>query len=176
MSSTIFLLIFMCCACVACVSAAGTFLLIRRGGKAPSSGGSQTTTTTTLTDGALYTLSRDGVYLANDFDTRRGKGKMCNATTTTDSSGASRLKLTKDGDNWIVATDCDGDGKYTSYLSYGNDLIEAKMSDTSNQRWSIACDAAGCTFKNASKGTYLTGSLTSPTWSTTPLAWSFVPS
>jgi len=171
MRSTIILLVFLCCVCATSASAAGLFLLTRRG----TASGSVPSPATTLTDGRLYTLSRDGVFLANDFDASRPKGRQCNASTTATAGGASILKLTKEGEHWIVGTDCDGDGSYTSYLTYGDDLIEAKTSDTTLQRWSIACDASGCSFKNANKGTYLSGSLAKPTWSTSPLAWSFVP-
>lgn len=177
MDVSIFLLFFFCLACAALGSSLLLFLVIRSrprgagaGGTAPQSPPVQATTV--LTDGGLYTLSKDGVFLANDFDKRRPKGKMCNASTSSAASGASRLKLTKDGDQWIVATDCDGDGSYTSYLTRGSDLIEAKKADTKLQRWSIACEPGGCTFGNGS--TYLAGSFTSPSWSSVPSKYAFV--
>lgn len=172
-----FLIIFICSAFAgSLLSAMAVFLLRRPPPPSPTSttGGQSNvdqsmTETVTLTDGSLYTLSKDDVYIANDFDAARGKGKMCNATTSSTSTGASRFKLTKDGSSWIVATDCDGDNKYTSYLSHGNDLIEAKDTDKNTQRWYIGCDASGCTFKNKAKATYLSGSsFVNPAWSDTP--------
>jgi len=127
----------------------------------------------TLTDGGLYTLSKDNVYLAKDFDMQRPKGAMCNASSTTSPAGAAKLKLTKDGEQWIVSTDCDGDGSYTSYLTRGDDLIEAKTSDKNLQRWSISCDTSGCSFKNIGSSTYLSGNFTQPSWSSSPDLFSF---
>jgi hypothetical protein len=128
------------------------------------------TTVTKINDGETYKLRRNDEYLAFDFDSKRAKGKMCNATTASSADGAATLKFTKDGDNWIVATDCDGDGNYTSYVTRGTDLIEAKSkTDPKKQRWSVECTDAGCAFKSAKDGKYLAGSFQKPSFTTNPV-------
>src|SRR6056300_595622 len=79
-------------------------------------------TTTSIVDGKLYTISKTNSYIGHDFDTSRGKGKMCDAKVTQNSDAAA-FKFIKDGDTWIVSTDCDGDGNYTSFLNGTKDLI-----------------------------------------------------
>lgn len=142
---------------------------------------SKTTTTTTTTkttvatvtkinDGDTHKLRRNDEYLAFDFDSKRAKGKMCNAMTASSADGAATLKFTKDGDHWVIATDCDGDGTYTSYLTRGTDLIEAKYKDDpKKQRWSVECTDAGCAFKSAKDGKYLAGSFKKPSFTSNPV-------
>ncbi len=137
----------------------------------------KTETTTTdhldISDGDMRKISRNGSYLAFDFDASRGKGKMCNAAVASSADGAATFKFTKEtgGTNtWIVATDCDGDGNFTSYLTRGNDMIEAKLKDDlQKQRWSIDCGTSGCSFKSKKDGRYLAGTFTKPQFTTNPV-------
>jgi hypothetical protein len=122
----------------------------------------ETPGTVVLEDGELRTISRSGTYYSHDFDKSRPKGKMCNAASTTTSSGAAKFKFTKSGGSgnyWTVATDCDGDGNYTSYLTGEADVISAKTDDLNKQRWTINCTTSGCSFKNKASGKYLAGSV-----------------
>ena len=146
--------------------AAVGFLLLR--GKKTSKESDPPATPPPLSDGILYKLCRSTTdCLGKDFDTSRPKGKMCDAKLA-GSADATPFKFTKDGDHWVVATDCDGDRKYTSYLTRDSDLIAAKLDDPSKQRWTVDCTASGCAFKSKRDGKYLTGSFTAPVYSTTP--------
>ena len=133
----------------------------------------------TIPDGSTYTISRGDNAIGQDFDESRGKGKMCDASTVSRRLGA-RFKFTRDpsSDAWTVATDCDGDGNWTSYLTGGSDLIAARDKKTpSTQRWHVACtktdDATSCSFKNAKSGEYLgeTGDFAVPSWSRDPVSY-----
>ena len=176
------LLILLSCSGVAFVVACLVAILFLRSKKSsdeePDETPSKTTTTTTtavttvtkINDGDTYKLRRDNEYLAFDFDSKRAKGKMCNATVASSADGAATLKFTRDGDHWIVATDCDGDNNYTSYLTRGTDLIEAKYKDDpKKQRWSVECTDAGCAFKSAKDGKYLAGSFKKPSFTSNPV-------
>jgi hypothetical protein len=106
----------------------------------------------TLSDGSLYTLrDTSGLgYIGHDFDPSRGRGNMCDAAYST--ASGKPFKFTKDGGSWIVATDCDGDGNWTSYLTARDDTLigsRDKGNETKTQRWSITCDDSNtCTFSN----------------------------
>jgi len=126
-----------------------------------------------INDGDIRKVSRNGTYLAFDFDASRAKGKMCNAAEASQKDGAASFKFTKDGSSgeWIVATDCDGDGKYTSYLTRGTDLIEAKLKDDlDKQRWTVECGTSGCSFKSKKDSKFLAGTFKKPMF-TTNAAW-----
>lgn len=153
------IVIFSCCIGI---SFAG-YKLLKKDTKVPSNEKQQITT---LIDGNKYTISKDNVYIGQDFDTTRGKGKMCDAKGTNSSSDAAPFKFTKDGDSWIVATDCDGDGNYTSFLNGNSDLIASRNKKNSNtQRWYVSCLTNGCTFKNKETNRYLGGTFSSPVFS-----------
>lgn len=126
-----------------------------------------------LNDGDVRKVSRNGTYLAFDFDASRAKGKMCNAVTASQKDGGASFKFSKDGSSgeWIVATDCDGDGNYTSYLTRGTDLIEAKLKDDlDKQRWTVECGTSGCSFKSKKDSKFLAGTFKKPMF-TTNAAW-----
>jgi hypothetical protein len=126
----------------------------------------------TITDGAMYTLSKGGSYIKQDFDESRGKGKMCDAVSTSTSSEAAPFKFTKDGDFWSVATDCDGDGNYTSFLNGSSDLIAARDKDTpKRQQWTVSCESGGCSFKNRHKDRYLSGTPEKPEFVSDAALW-----
>ena len=145
------------------------FLILRK--KKPSTETDPPATAATpppLNDGVIYKLCRSASEcLGKDFDNTRAKGKMCNSKLTGSAADAAPFKFTKDGDYWIVATDCDGDGNYTSYLTRDKDVIEAKIDDITKQRWTVDCTTAGCAFKSKRDGKYLTGPFTTPVYSTT---------
>jgi len=146
--------------------AAVGFLLLR-GKKKKETDPPAIAATPPLSDGILYKLCRSTTdCLGKDFDKSRPKGKMCDAKLGS-AADATPFKFTKDGDQWVVATDCDGDGKYTSYLTRDSDLIWAKLDDPTKQRWTVDCTASGCAFKSKRDGKYLTGSFTAPVYSTT---------
>ena len=118
----------------------------------------------TIQDGSMYTISRSGTYIGQDFDRSRGKGKMCDAAST-GRDGAAPFKFSKDGDAWTIATDCDGDGKYTSFLNGSSDLISARdKKSPTMQRWYVACSASGCSLQNKKSKKYLGGTFTAPTF------------
>lgn len=171
------LLLLVSCSGIAFVVASLVALILLRSKNSsddtPSvSGGEKTTTTVTtvasvtkINDGETHKLRRNDEYLAFDFDSKRAKGKMCNATTASSADEAAVLKFTKDGDAWVIAADCDGDGNFTSYLTRGTDLIEAKYKDDpKKQRWGVDCTNAGCAFKSAKDGKYLAGSFKKPSF------------
>lgn len=136
---------------------------------ATSSGGA----VVVIKDGDIRRVSRNGTYLAFDFDASRAKGKMCNAAEASQKDGAASFKFTKDGSSgeWIVATDCDGDGNYTSYLTRGTDLIEAKLKDDlDKQRWIVECGTSGCSLKSKKDSKFLAGTFKKPMF-TTNAAW-----
>lgn len=120
----------------------------------------------TIPDGSVFTISRDGSYIAQDFDSSREKGAMCDAASVSSRDQAATFKFTRQGKTWTVATDCDGDGKWTSYMTGTQDLIAARDKKTPNtQQWTIECtspkdDASirTCSFKNIHTSSYLTGS------------------
>lgn len=130
-----------------------------------------------IQDGARYTISRDEVYIKQDFDTSRGKGEMCDAATTTSASEAAPFKFTKYGANhWIVATDCDGDGNWTSFLNGSSDLIRSRDKETPHrQQWRVTCYSDGCDFRNRHKNTYLGGSFTAPEFGSTATRYTVTP-
>jgi len=175
MSAAVLLVFIFICFCLfSAVAAVGVVIITKKPDTStdpPKGGGAKETVE--LKHGWKYVLSDGTNYLAYDFDDSRDKGKMCNAATTTDRDKAAPLKLTKSGSQWIVATDCDQDGNYTSYLTAGKDLIEAKnKDDASTQKWTIDCTPDGCGFKNDSKG-WLNGTFDAPTWLTTNKRLSF---
>ena len=139
----------------------------------PTSSTSDGAATVVINDGDIRKVSRNGTYLAFDFHASRAKGKMCNAATASQKDGGAPFKFTKDGSSgeWIVATDCDGDGKYTSYLTRGTDLIEAKLKDDlDKQRWTVECGTSGCSFKSKKDSKFLAGTFKKPLF-TTNAAW-----
>lgn len=139
-----------------------------------SSESSTTIQPTEISEGSMYAISRNGEYIGYDFDSSRKKGHMCDAKNASSKEKAAPFKFTKSGDFWIVATDCDNDGNYTSYLSGTSDLIAARdKSDRSTQRWKVECSnrmdgntsLLECSFHNKKNGKYLNGSTyTSPSF------------
>lgn len=129
---------------------------------------------TEISEGSRYVISKNGEYIAQDFDSSRGKGKMCDAKNTTSKDNAAPFKFTKSGDFWTVATDCDGDGNFTSYLTGTSDLIAARdKKDDKTQRWKVECsnrmdgnaNIMECGFRNRKQDKYLNGtSYTSPSY------------
>lgn len=90
---------------------------------------------------------------------------MCDAVGGTKGDGA-KFKFTKGGSVWTIATDCDGDSNYTSFLTGGKDLIAARNKKTpSTQAWTVACTDRGCSLKNKKLKKFLGGSFESPTYS-----------
>lgn len=149
--------------------AAVGFLLLRKKKTTPSKGTTPTATPPPLSDGILYKLCRSATEcLGKDFDKSRAKGKMCDSKLAGSAADAAPFKFTKDGDHWTVATDCDGDNNFTSYLTRDKDLIWAKLDDPAKQRWTVDCTTAGCAFKSKRDDKYLTGSFAKPVFSTTP--------
>lgn len=139
----------------------------------PSTSSTSSSAAVVINDGDIRKVSRNGTYLAFDFDASRAKGKMCNAAEASQKDGAASFKFSKDGSSgeWIVATDCDGDGKYTSYLTRGTDLIEAKLKDElDKQRWIVECGTSGCSFKSKKDSKFLAGTFKKPMF-TTNAAW-----
>ena len=129
-------------------------------------------TPVTIKDGDTYTISKDGTYIKQDFDKTRDKGKMCDAVSTTSKDQAAPFKFTKDGEFWNVATDCDGDGNWTSFLNGSSDLIAARDKDTpKRQQWTLFCDTGGCAFQNRHKSMYLGGTPEKPTFTSTKTLW-----
>jgi len=129
----------------------------------------------TIQDGSLYTISSGGTYIGHDFDRSRGKGKMCDAMSTSRDTAA-KFKFTKDGDSWTISTDCDGDSKYTSFLNGSLDLIASRdKKSPTTQRWYVNCSASGCSLQNKKSKTYLGGSFTSPTFSKTASYYTVYP-
>jgi len=126
--------------------------------------------------GRFYTISSaSGTSIGHDFDKSRGKGKMCDAVGTTKGNGA-KFKFTKDGSDWTIATDCDGDSNYTSFLTGGKDLIAARDKKTSStQAWVVACTDRGCSLKNKKLKKFLGGSFESPTYSSTEVLYRLSP-
>lgn len=117
-----------------------------------------------IQDGTLYTISRNNTYIGQDFDRSRGKGEMCDAASV-GRDGAAAFKFSKDGDVWTIATDCDGDGNYTSFLNGSPDLISARDKKTPiTQRWFVDCSPSGCSLQNQKSKQYLGGSFTTPTF------------
>lgn len=138
----------------------------------PPSGSPPAATAVEIQNDGRYTIALGNEYLAQDFDASRPKGEMCDAATTTDASKAAAFKFTKSGDAWSVATDCDGDGNWTSFLNGSSDLIRARDKDTPDrQLWTVACTADGCTFKNKHKDAYLGGTFTKPSFNASPVTY-----
>lgn len=125
-----------------------------------------------IKDGNMYTISRNGSSIKQDFDESRGKGKMCDAVSTTTQSEAAPFKFTKDGDFWTVATDCDGDGNWTSFLNGSSDMIAARDKETpKRQQWALSCTSDGCSFKNRHKNRYLSGTPEKPEFVSDAALW-----
>jgi hypothetical protein len=176
MTSILILLILAGIACVVLIGVVGIVLVARHRsttGDPPA----VPSPPVEIKDGSTYTISRDGVYIKQDFDTSRGKGEMCDATTTTSTSDAAPFKFTKYGANhWIMATDCDGDGNWTSFLNGSNDLIRARDKDVPHrQQWHVTCYPDGCEFKNRKSGTYLGGTFTAPEFGSTATRYVVTP-
>ena len=126
--------------------------------------------------GRFYTISSaSGTFIGHDFDKSRGKGKMCDAVGTTKGNGA-KFKFTKEGSDWTIATDCDGDSNFTSFLTGGKDLIAARDKKTpSTQAWTVACTGRGCSLKNKKLKKFLGGSFESPSYSSTEVIYRLSP-
>jgi len=128
-----------------------------------------------LVDDGMFTISRNESYIGQDFDESRGKGKMCDASVTK-RANAAPFKFTKDGSSWIIATDCDGDGNYTSFLNGTEDLIAARNKKKSSiQRWNVECLSKGCSFKNKDTGKYLAGTFKNPEYTKNPVFFNVTP-
>jgi len=122
-----------------------------------------------LNEDDRYVIGRGGEWLTMDYDGSRPKGKQCDVKDDmTGLDTANDFQFTKSSGNWIVATDCDEDGKYTSYLSNkASDLIQARDKDKADktQRWTIDCNNDGCKVRNPDTKKYLNLSGKRPTLS-----------
>lgn len=130
-----------------------------------------------ITSGSRYAVAdaSGSSYIGQDFDKARGKGKMCDAVETTRANRAA-FKFTKDGSDWTIATDCDGDGNYTSFLTGESDLIAARDKKApSTQRWQVTCSETGCSLKNKKTKAYLGGTFGSPTYTSSKTLYRLEP-
>jgi hypothetical protein len=122
-----------------------------------------------LNEDDRYVIGRGDKWLTMDYDGSRPKGKQCDVKD--DMTGldiANDFQFTKSSTNWIIATDCDEDGKYTSYLSNkASDLIQARDKEKAEktQRWTIDCNDDGCKVRNPETKKYLNLSGKRPTLS-----------
>jgi hypothetical protein len=123
-----------------------------------------------LQEDERYLIGRKETWLTMDYDGSRPKGKQCDVKDGMVSSldNANDFQFTKRGSTWIVATDCDEDGKYTSYLSNkASDLIQARDKENAEktQRWKVSCNDDGCTIRNSETKEYLNLKGTKPSLS-----------
>lgn len=122
-----------------------------------------------LNEDDRYVIGREGQWLTMDYDGSRPKGKQCDVKDDmTGLDTANDFQFTKSSTNWIIATDYDEDGKYTSYLSNkASDLIQARDKEKAEktQRWTIDCNDDGCKVRNPETKKYLNLSGKRPTLS-----------
>lgn len=122
-----------------------------------------------LKEDERYLIGRKDTWLTMDYDGTRPKGKQCDVKDGMVSAGnANDFQFTKSGSHWIVATDCDEDAKYTSYLSNkASDLIQARDKEHAEktQRWKVSCNDEGCTIRNTESKKYLNLKGTKPSLS-----------
>ena len=120
--------------------------------------------------------SKSGVYLQTIYDPTKPSGSQCDLSSmgTTKKTKASPFLFEKQGrQGWIIKTDCDNDGKWTSFLSEDPaDLIQIKEKDSSKkarQLWDLSCVNGKnvCYLKNKQTSRYLAMSGTSGTKATT---------
>lgn len=122
-----------------------------------------------LKESERYVIGRGDKWLTMDYDGSRPKGKQCDVKDDmTGLDKANDFQFTKSSTNWIIATDCDEDGTYTSYLSNkASDLIQARDKEKAEktQRWTIDCNDDGCKVRNPDTKKYLNLSGKRPTLS-----------
>jgi len=120
---------------------------------------------TTFSNTTKVSLAKDGKFIGHVFDAKNTKN-MC--TIQFNQSSAKPFTFTKDATGYyIIQTDCDGDGKFTSRLSdNATDLIQAGRMST--DVWKVACPSArqGCSIqaKNSKKYLAVNGLSTSPVY------------
>jgi hypothetical protein len=112
-----------------------------------------------LKEDERYLIGRKETWLTMDYDGSRPRGKQCDVKDgMVKASSANDFQFTKQSGSWIIATDCDEDGKYTSYLSNkASDLIQArdKKDAKKTQRWTVSCNEDGCKIRNPETKKYL---------------------
>lgn len=147
----------------------------------------KTTTTSSMVSASIAPSSRkvikskSGVYLQTIYDPTKPSGSQCDlsATGAMKKTKASPFLFEEQGrQGWIIKTDCDKDGKWTSFLSEDPaDLIQIKEKDSSKkarQLWDLSCVNGKnvCYLKNKQTSRYLAISGTKAT--TTPELFGWV--
>jgi len=144
---------------LSCAIAGGLFILTstNKPTTAPTPTTSATTTTKSLTtftkDQKVSLRARDGTYAGYTFDASNTTN-MCNIAFG--QSGPKEFMLTKGtSGTYAIKANCDGDGKFTSYLTEkASDIIQPKRTGSAD-RWTLACTTQGCSIQGVKTKKYL---------------------
>lgn len=130
----------------------------------------QTRSLTTFAADQIVTFSNNGQALGYEFHPDN-TDNMCDLTYPADRPG--QFMLTKSGAGYSIKANCDGDGKFTSYLAdNATDLIQPKRT-AAKETWYVECPSAkqGCSIQATKSKKYLVPTDSGPSLSSKIAYW-----